>query len=112
MVDIELVIKIPEEIYKASQIIDAKYEDVIQIPLEVIKNGTLLGNNIIIVPEGATIGDAMKIMFPKAEVRNGICPVDEKIMRLLYLNSSTDMSHISIPSDIWNSPIEIIKGEE
>ena len=40
MADIELVIKVPEEIYKASQIIDVKYEDVIQIPLEVIKNGT------------------------------------------------------------------------
>ena len=39
MADIELVIKIPEEIYKASQIIDVKYEDNIQIPLEVIANG-------------------------------------------------------------------------
>jgi len=39
---IELVIKIPEEIYKASQILDVKYEDSIQIPLEVIANGTLL----------------------------------------------------------------------
>lgn len=37
----KIVIDIPEKIYKASQIIDAKYEDVIQIPLEVIKNGTL-----------------------------------------------------------------------
>ena len=42
MADIELVIKIPEEIYKASQIIDVKYEDTIQIPLEVIANGILL----------------------------------------------------------------------
>ena len=39
MADIELVIKIPEEIYEASQIISAKHEDVIQIPLEVIANG-------------------------------------------------------------------------
>lgn len=38
MENIELVIKIPEEIYKASQILDVKYEDVIQIPLEVIAN--------------------------------------------------------------------------
>lgn len=38
----QIVIKIPEEIYKASQIIDVKYEDVIQIPLEVIANGTPL----------------------------------------------------------------------
>ena len=42
MSDVELVIKLPEEVYKASKIIDAKYEDVIQIPLEVIKNGTPL----------------------------------------------------------------------
>ena len=39
MASIELVIKIPEEIYKASHIIDVKYEDTIQIPLEVIKKG-------------------------------------------------------------------------
>lgn len=42
MAYIELVIKMPEEIYKASQIIDVKYEDVIQIPFEVIANGTVL----------------------------------------------------------------------
>lgn len=42
MADIELVIKIPEEIYKASQILDVKYEDTVQIPLEVIANGTPL----------------------------------------------------------------------
>jgi len=42
MADIELVIKVPEEIYKASQVINVKYEDVIQIPLEVIANGTPL----------------------------------------------------------------------
>lgn len=35
----KIVIDIPEEIYKASQIVDVKYEDVIQIPLEVISNG-------------------------------------------------------------------------
>ena len=39
MADIELVIKVPEEIYTASQIVDTKYQDVIQIPLEVIANG-------------------------------------------------------------------------
>lgn len=42
MADIELVIKIPEEIYKASQILDVKHEDTVQIPLEVIANGTPL----------------------------------------------------------------------
>lgn len=40
--DIELVIKIPEGIYKASRIIGVKYEDIIQIPLEVIADGTPL----------------------------------------------------------------------
>lgn len=38
----KLIIDIPEEIYKASQIIDVKYEDVIQIPLEVIAKGIQL----------------------------------------------------------------------
>lgn len=42
MADIELAIKIPEEIYKASQMLDAKYGDTVQIPLEVIANGTPL----------------------------------------------------------------------
>ena len=36
----KIVIDIPEEVYKASQILDVKYEDVIQIPLECISNGT------------------------------------------------------------------------
>ena len=36
----QLIIDIPEEVYKASQIIDATYDDVIQIPLECIANGT------------------------------------------------------------------------
>ena len=36
---IDLVIRIPKAIYKASQIIHVKYEDVTQIPLEVITNG-------------------------------------------------------------------------
>lgn len=35
----KILIDIPEEVYKASQIINAKYEDVIQIPLECISNG-------------------------------------------------------------------------
>ena len=38
----KLIIDIPEEIYKASKIIDVQYEDVVQIPLEVIANGTPL----------------------------------------------------------------------
>ena len=39
MADIELVIKIPTAIYEASQILDVKYEDTVQIPFEVIANG-------------------------------------------------------------------------
>lgn len=42
MSNVELVIKIPEEVYKSLQILDVKHEDVIQIPLEVIANGTPL----------------------------------------------------------------------
>ena len=37
-----IVIDIPEKIYEASQILDVKHEDTIQIPLEVIANGTPL----------------------------------------------------------------------
>jgi hypothetical protein len=55
MSDIELLVKIPEEIYKASQIIDVKYEDVIQIPLEVIAKGTPL-------PTGHRFIDADEIL--------------------------------------------------
>lgn len=56
----QIVIDIPEEIYKASQIIDAKYEDVIQIPLEVIKNSTPLPKG-----HGRLIdADLLKNQFP------------------------------------------------
>lgn len=39
---IELVIKLPKGIYVASQMLNVKPDDVIQIPLEVIANGTPL----------------------------------------------------------------------
>ena len=38
----KIIIDIPEEIYRASQILDVKYEDTVQIPLEVIAKGTPL----------------------------------------------------------------------
>ena len=38
----KLIIDIPENVYKASQIIEVKHEDVVQIPLEVIAKGTPL----------------------------------------------------------------------
>lgn len=42
--NIELVIKLPKEIYVASQMLNVKPDDVIQIPLEIIANGTPLQN--------------------------------------------------------------------
>ena len=57
----QIAIDIPEEIYKASQIIDVTYDDVIQIPLECIANGTPL-------PKGhGRLGDLDKI---KQEMQN------------------------------------------
>ena len=52
----KLIIDIPEEIYKESKIIDGLYENVIQIPLEAIANGTP-------IPDNATNGDVVKAMF-------------------------------------------------
>ena len=52
----KLIIDIPEEIYKASQIVDVKYEDTIQIPLEVIANG-------IPIPDNATKGKEVLIKY-------------------------------------------------
>jgi len=75
MADIELVIKIPEEMYEASQIIDVKYEDTVQIPLEVITNGTPL-------PKGhGTLIDSDKLIdkWAKTTVR-GRTEFDQVIM--------------------------------
>lgn len=66
MADIELVIKIPEEIYKASQILDVKYEDTVQIPLEVIANGTPLPKRhgrLIILSEDAVKREQVSVGF-------------------------------------------------
>ena len=61
MADIELMIKIPEEVYKASQVLDTKYEHNIQIPLEVLTNG-------IPLPKGhGRLIDADEIQFENAE---------------------------------------------
>lgn len=38
----QIVIDIPENVYKATQIIKSKYQDVIQIPLDSIRNGIVL----------------------------------------------------------------------
>ena len=47
----KLIIDVPEEIYKASQIIDVKYEDTIQIPFEVVANGIPLDQTIAEIEE-------------------------------------------------------------
>jgi hypothetical protein len=54
---IEMIVKIPENVYNASRIIDVKYEDVIQIPLEVIANGKPLpkGHGRLIIEEDGSI---------------------------------------------------------
>lgn len=35
----KLIIDIPEEVYKASKIVDARYEYTVPLPFEIIKNG-------------------------------------------------------------------------
>lgn len=57
----KVLIDIPEEIYKASKIIDVQYEDIVQIPLEVIAKGTP-------IPDNATNGDIIQTMFPNADI--------------------------------------------
>lgn len=42
----KLIVDIPDNIYKASQMLDVKHEDVIQIPLEVIANGIPLEDKL------------------------------------------------------------------
>ena len=88
----KLIIDIPKEIYKASKIIDVQYEDVIQIPLEVIANGTP-------IPDNATNGDVIKAMFPNIE----------KQMIDLVMKCGTSV--MSIGDDVWwNSPYQ--KGDK
>jgi hypothetical protein len=69
----KLIIDIPEEIYKASQIIDVKHEDVVQIPLEVIANGIPL-NKIRAEIEAidVTMGIKDYPFIPKVNVLNVI----------------------------------------
>ena len=81
MADIELVIKVPEEIYRASQIIDVKYEDVIQIPLEVIANSIPLpighGDLIDIIKLKAKMFDLLQ--QPKGNYWDGVDAVGDLI---------------------------------
>lgn len=108
MADIELVIKIPEEIYKASQIIDVKYEDVIQIPLEVIANGTPL-------PKGhGDLIDADKMI---KELNESIQRCDESKNKILKQLGKPETNN-QIPLWMWKGScktceviIEADKGE-
>ncbi len=52
----QIIIDLPKEIYKAAQIIGGKFDDVIQIPLEVIANCTP-------IPDNATNGEVVKTLF-------------------------------------------------
>lgn len=80
MADIELVIKIPEEIYKASQIIDVKYEDVIQIPLEVIAKGIPLDKIRAEIEELKPNNPNFKGYFEQNVALNKVLEVIDKYM--------------------------------
>jgi hypothetical protein len=58
----KVLIDIPDAVYKASQIIDVKYEDVIQIPLEVITNG-------VPIPDNTPNRQVFEILFPETELK-------------------------------------------
>lgn len=70
----KIIIDIPEEVYRVSRIIDVKYEDVIQIPLEVIKNGTLLDSDY---DKLMTINQ--QLAFENEELRENIEEIKEEI---------------------------------
>lgn len=88
----KLIIDIPKEIYKASQIVGDKFDDVIQIPLEVIANCTP-------IPDNATNGDVIKAMFDVTEEHF----YDEDRMVDVYgLDRIDDPS--TFYADWWNAP--------
>ena len=64
------------------------------------------------IPEGATVGDIMKIMFPKAEIKEGINSINTE--RMVYLTISTTRSYMTLPftAEIWCSSLLDIIGEE
>lgn len=78
--NMKLIIDIPEEIYKASQIVDVTHEDTIQIPLEVIANGTP-------IPDNATVGEVFCMLSNKR-------PICETA------------SYFTIDKDLWDSPYQ------
>lgn len=62
----KIIIDIPEEIYKASQILDVKYEDTIQIPLEIIAKSNPLPKNhgrLIILSEDVVEREKTPLSF-------------------------------------------------
>lgn len=93
----KLIIDIPEEIYKASQTVDVKYEDTIQIPLEVIANGTP-------IPDIASNGDIVQMMFPYYSYeRNDYVQSTEDYI----VDSMECMEHdLYFAYDWWNSPYQ------
>ena len=88
----KLLIDIPEEIYKASKIIDVQYEDVVQIPLDVVANGTPISDN-------ATNGKVITAMFPNAK----IVETDREVF--LYTGTRKKDEDIQIfDTEWWNAP--------
>lgn len=88
-----ILIDIPEEIYKASKIIDVQYEDVVQIPLEVIANGTP-------IPDNATNGDVIKAFYPDAKYDTYF----DFIAMTTHTERTVFMSRFD--RDWWNAPYQ------
>ena len=68
----KIIVDIPEEVYKASQLINVKYEDVIQIPLECIANGTPINSSTDCVSRQASI-DVVEKWFKLIKLNGDIC---------------------------------------
>jgi hypothetical protein len=98
-IKMQVIIDIDEEIYKASQIIDAKYEDVIQIPLEVIKNSTPL-------LKGATNKDMFKTVFGYEPATDAVvCNKEDWCGASKPCNYCiSNPNNIGREEDWWNAP--------
>ena len=68
------------------------------------------------IKEDATVGDIMKLMFPKAEIEEGLLGPDGKEMVHMYMSSDEDETilhmHMEFTTDIWNNSPFKINGEE
>ena len=104
MANVELVIKIPEEIYKASQIIDVNRNDCIQIPLEVIANG-------IVLPKGhGALKDELDLdlFAPSLGTSEYVCDLMAK-HNIDYLNSDDEDKVRAFARDLIHCCMNVIK---